>query len=55
MLIFIGDCLDPKLHHRPVQSRPLSEHSSQQLDRKVKIILLLLKDNIVNFIIIITF
>ncbi|XP_068323190.1 uncharacterized protein [Pyrus communis] len=30
----LGYCLDPILHHRPMQLRPLSEHSSQLSDEK---------------------
>ena len=33
-----GQCLDLNLHHQPVQSRLLSEHSSQSSDGKVEII-----------------
>ena len=36
-----------------MQSRSLSKHGSESSDEKVKIILLLLKDNIMVFIIII--
>ncbi|CAN6694864.1 unnamed protein product [Malus baccata var. baccata] len=32
--IVVGSCLDPKLHHQPMQSRPLNGHRSQPLDEK---------------------
>lgn len=50
IFFFEKDCLDPNLHIQSVQLRVLSKHSSTPSHEKMKIILLLLNNNIMIYL-----